>query len=152
MYDAFVGGFNFVDPATSENFVTGTFIIERDDRLQGRWLNVDAPQRSGIVVSPDHKTVGLLTSLNDTAEQGPVFIGDRLPNSAATNFLEKNTVVSRGNGRELALDPAPGLTAHGLQAEWGQWANAAVETQNLKRNSGIDFSSAQKPVLCIPRG
>ena len=109
LYEAFVGGFNVVDSVDSTKYLSGTFVIEREDRLNASEL-LDL---TNIAVLANGATGNI------------DFFGS---NPGATNFIGNGKVFSLiGSSTENGRLVSPG----GFDLIFGQWENAWVKPDNL---------------------
>lgn len=140
LYDAFVGGFNFVDsPGSPTEFLTGTFVLERDDQLNSTQIKmIDHTQRA-LVLDPEHESIAFMDHYLSDDEVTRLFIGDRFANGVDyEDFLAGNVVIAN----RIIGEDSSGGSEYGYEYSysvgddvlWGYWEYPETLTANLRKN------------------
>ncbi len=109
LYDAFVGGFNFGDSGDPSKFLSGTFVVEREDRLTAS--EIGALTQAAVLVNNASGNTGFFRT-----------------NSNADYFVGNSNVVKFD---ELSYEYDWNKDLDGFSFTWASWESAEVLADNL---------------------
>ena len=122
LYDAFVGGFNFSD-AGSNHFITGNFVVEREDRLTSSQIN--NASKNALMVDTDTGLANFYRATT-TLDNSLTFISRSESLDDVIKFdsdASGDTIITT----ETSKTTNPG----GFDLTWATWTNAEVLPDNL---------------------
>ena len=137
LYDAFVGSFNLGDSSDSTKYLTGTFVVEREDRYSLTELN--DLDKVAVVARNSTGATGIFRATSSAGTS--MVLVSRDPAGAVVRYDGTPSEVTTQTPATLVTNP------DGYAVSFARWDNALVAEDNLIwGNNAADFTNEASPM------